>query len=152
MHLYSDGWWNYINIFPEEYMEHLSHFSPTAGVKLLLLASLQFLLHGVIPLRAAHAGRTLGQGRVAPPLLGSLRLNSQCVNTVAQLVLQCLVHQTVALDQRQTVKLGADHQDAEVGLRAGRYGVHVAFIVDLQVFRFKGVGQFGPDGLFNGPA
>lgn len=122
---------NYINIFPEEYIEHSSHFS------LLVLASLQFLLHSVIPLRAAHAGWTLGQGRVAPPLLGSLCLNSQRMNTVAQLVLQSLVHQTVALYQRQTVKLGADHQDTEVGFRAGRYGVHVAFIVDLQVFRFK---------------
>lgn len=131
--------------------------TPSAGKtcsawRLSLSSSLQLLLHCVIPLGAAHARRALGQCRVARPLLGCLCLDGQRVHGAAQLVLQSLVDQTVALDQRQTLELGADHQDAEVGLGAGGHGVHVALVVHLQVYRLEQVTQFGFDGFFNGPA
>lgn len=106
----------------------------------------------MIPLGAAHAWRTLGQRRVAGPLLRSLRLDGQRVHAAAQLVPQGLVDQTVALDQRQALELGADHQDAEVRLGASRHGVHVALVVHLQVYRLQRAAQFGLDGFFNGPA
>lgn len=118
----------------------------------LLSSGLQFLLHCAISLRTSHARRTLGKGGVAPPLLRSLCLDSQRMNTATQLLLQSLVHQTVALYQRQTLKLGADNQDTEMGFRARGHSMHVAFIVDLQVVWLKCVGQFGSDSLFNGPA
>lgn len=106
----------------------------------------------MIPLGAAHAGRALGQCRVALPLLRSLCLDGQRVHAATQLVFQSLIDQTVALDQWQALELGADHQDAEVGLGASRHSMHVALVLDLQVLRLQGVGQFGFDGLFDRPA
>lgn len=74
------------------------------------------------------------------------------MNTGTQLLLQSLINQTVALYQRQSVKLGADNQDTEMGFGARGHSVHVAFIVDLQVIRLEFVGQFGSDRPLNGPA
>lgn len=74
------------------------------------------------------------------------------MNAAAQLFLQSLIDQSVAFYQWQTIKLGANDQDAEVRFRAGRHGVHVALVVDLQVVRLQCSGQFGCDGPLNGPA
>lgn len=74
------------------------------------------------------------------------------MNAPTQFLFQSLVHQTVALDQWQTLKLGADNQNTEMGFRAGGHSVHVTFIVDFQVVRFKYVGQFGSDSILNRPA
>lgn len=62
-----------------------------------LPSGLQFLLHCVISFRTSHAGWTLSQGGVTVPLLRSFCLDSQCMNTVAQLLLQSLINHTVAL-------------------------------------------------------
>lgn len=72
------------------------------------------------------------------------------MNAAPQFLLQSLIHQPVALDERQALKLGAHHQDAEVRLGSGGHGVHVALIVDLQTFRLESVGQFDPDGVLHG--
>ena len=53
------------------------------------------------------------------------------MNAVAQLLLQSLINQTVTLYQWQTLKLGADNQNTEMGFRTGGHGVHMAFIVHL---------------------
>lgn len=74
------------------------------------------------------------------------------MNAAAQLLLQSLINQAVALYQGQTLKLGADNQDTEMGFRAWGHSMHVAFIVDLQVVRLERVGQFGSDSPLNGPA
>lgn len=101
----------------------------------------------MVPFRPPHAARTLGQSGVTGPLFGGLYLDGQGMNMAAQLLFQGLVDQTVALYQGQALKLGADHQDPEVGLRAGRDGMHVALIVDLQVLRLKALAQLGSDGV-----
>lgn len=68
------------------------------------------------------------------------------MHAAAELLLQGIVNQAVALNQRQALELTADHQNAEMGFGSRRNGVHVAFVVDLQVVGFEGLGQFGPDG------
>lgn len=96
-----------------------------------------------------HAGGALGQGGVVLPLLRRLCLDGERMDAAAQLLLQRLVHQTVALDQSQTLKLGTDHQDTEVGLGSWRDSMHVALVVDLQVVWSEGVCEFGSDGCLH---
>lgn len=123
------------------------HNSPTQS----LPPGRQLLLHRVVPLRAPHAGGTLGYGGVTAPLGGGLGLDGQRVHVAAQLLTQRLIHQAVALYQREAIEARAHHQHTEVGLGARRHGVHVALVVDLQVLWLEGAGQLGSDGRLHGP-
>lgn len=73
------------------------------------------------------------------------------MNAATQLLFQGFINQTVALYQRQTLKLRADDQYTEMGLGAGGHGVHVAFVVDLQVVRLEFFSQLGGYSPLDGP-